>query len=454
MDSTPRPVQFFVNRMAGKCYVNEIPESVRIGFSADVLGTSLQITSIIHSTQATPLADKMKEIKWMDTEFSTCQGNIVNSQPIRREAEGSMPALLSRNPEHFQIEGNVITRTDVGFNGLDSPFSTVMLDDTTHWTILSVAITILAHPHTEQSSWMALSVKANAFPKLKKDSEFKNYVSCSLSHLLSLFFVNGKAELNDISDVDRKLMIGFSLAVPGTTIQINTVTNLAENAKTNESEDMNKTSKRNEAVQMVQIMEKHDLHATTGKDKQPSEDDQNQPVGEILTQELFLSNHKQPSNLPNPEPNQRDDVEMIYGKKKKENERWKKRVERLREAGHEDPMENWLMKRDCEKFTRIVEYINYMSEADLLFVGIVQKSGNDVCCFQFTWVSTTINIELSAGVHVDKKGLVLGAARISKFETDNNDSLIVATEVWSPLQINRSDDMETVLFDTISIEDG
>ncbi|KAK2946210.1 hypothetical protein BLNAU_18886 [Blattamonas nauphoetae] len=150
---------------------------------------------------------------------------------------------------------------------------------------------------------MALSVKANAFPKVKKDSEFKNYVSCSLSHLLSLFFVNGKAELNDISDVDRKLMIGFSLAVPGTTIQINTVTNLAENAKTNESEDMNKTSKRNEAVQMVQIMEKHDLHATTGKDKQPSEDDQNQPVGEILTQELFLSNHKQPSNLPNPEPN-------------------------------------------------------------------------------------------------------------------------------------------------------
>ncbi|KAK2947539.1 hypothetical protein BLNAU_17559 [Blattamonas nauphoetae] len=151
MDSTPRTVQFFVNGKAGKCYVSGIPESVRIGFSADVMGTSLEIASIVHSTQATPLADKILEIKWTDTQESLYERSKNKSQPIRREAEGSMPALLSRNPEHFKIEGNVITRTAFGCNGLTSPFSTVMLDGVVEKMIKSVTVTILALPETEHS---------------------------------------------------------------------------------------------------------------------------------------------------------------------------------------------------------------------------------------------------------------------------------------------------------------
>ncbi|KAK2946168.1 hypothetical protein BLNAU_18912 [Blattamonas nauphoetae] len=121
MDSTPRTVQFFINGKAGKCYVSGIPESVRIGFSADVMGTSLQNTNIIHSTQPTPITDKRKEIKWTDTNESLEERKTFRYKPIRREAEGSMPALLSRNPEHFKIEGNVITRTTFDYDGRNSP---------------------------------------------------------------------------------------------------------------------------------------------------------------------------------------------------------------------------------------------------------------------------------------------------------------------------------------------
>ncbi|KAK2954857.1 hypothetical protein BLNAU_10187 [Blattamonas nauphoetae] len=150
MDSTPRTVQFFVNGKAIKRYVSEIPESVRIGFSADVMGTSVQITSLFHSTQATPLTDKMREIKWTFTEQSLEERKFEDYATIRREAEGSMPALLFRNPEHFKIEGNLITRTDVDFNGLPAPFSTVMIDEVLAKTRY-VAITILALPQTENS---------------------------------------------------------------------------------------------------------------------------------------------------------------------------------------------------------------------------------------------------------------------------------------------------------------
>ncbi|KAK2943804.1 putative Cyclin-dependent kinase 2 [Blattamonas nauphoetae] len=149
MDSNPRTVQFFVNGKAGKCYVSGIPESVRIGFSADVMGTSLQITSIIQSTQATPLADKMREIKWTDTQQALKQRKTKPYNPIRREAEGSMPALLYRNPADFKIEGNVITCTNFGFTGLNSQFSTVMLEEIIEDTIKAITITILALPQTE-----------------------------------------------------------------------------------------------------------------------------------------------------------------------------------------------------------------------------------------------------------------------------------------------------------------
>ncbi|KAK2953360.1 hypothetical protein BLNAU_11645 [Blattamonas nauphoetae] len=99
MDSTPRTVQFFVNGTAGPYYVSGLPESVRIGFSAHVMGTSLEIPSITHSTQATPLADKMKEIRWTDTAESLKERYGSRNPQIRREAEGSMPALLLHKPK-------------------------------------------------------------------------------------------------------------------------------------------------------------------------------------------------------------------------------------------------------------------------------------------------------------------------------------------------------------------
>ncbi|KAK2947686.1 hypothetical protein BLNAU_17356 [Blattamonas nauphoetae] len=151
MNSTPRTVQFFVNGKAGKCFVSGIPASVRIGFSASMMGTSLQITNIVHSTQSTPLADGMKEIRWTDTEQSLKERNENQSKPFWREAEGWMPALLCRNPEHFKIEGNVITRTAYDFAGLNSPLSTILLDVDVLKTVEILCVTILALPQTEHS---------------------------------------------------------------------------------------------------------------------------------------------------------------------------------------------------------------------------------------------------------------------------------------------------------------
>ncbi|KAK2959066.1 hypothetical protein BLNAU_5861 [Blattamonas nauphoetae] len=48
-----------------------------------------------------------------------------------------------------------------------------------------------------------------------------------------------------------------------------------------------------------------------------------------------------------------DDLKM----KKDEKSRWKKRVERRREAGHEDAMEGWLTRRDRRTPSEIVEYL-------------------------------------------------------------------------------------------------
>ncbi|KAK2945167.1 hypothetical protein BLNAU_19906 [Blattamonas nauphoetae] len=48
-----------------------------------------------------------------------------------------------------------------------------------------------------------------------------------------------------------------------------------------------------------------------------------------------------------------DDVKM----KRDEKERWKKRVWRQREAGHEDAMEGWLMRLDEETRSEIVDYL-------------------------------------------------------------------------------------------------
>ncbi|KAK2956943.1 hypothetical protein BLNAU_8018 [Blattamonas nauphoetae] len=53
-----------------------------------------------------------------------------------------------------------------------------------------------------------------------------------------------------------------------------------------------------------------------------------------------------------------DDVRM----KKKEKSRWKKRVERQREAGHEDAMEGWLTRMDLRTRPEIVDYLRHVSE--------------------------------------------------------------------------------------------
>ncbi|KAK2955401.1 hypothetical protein BLNAU_9629 [Blattamonas nauphoetae] len=291
MDSTPRTVQFFVNGKAGKCYVSGIPESVRIGFSADVMGTSVQITSIIHCTQPTPLADKMKEMKWTDTEQSLKERNTKRYAPIRREAEGSMPALLTRNPEHFMIEGNVITRTGLDIDGLDT-FSTVMLDGVFEKAIKSVTVTILALPETESSCGVVMfggMRDSEHIPKNPKGlglNKKHSYALCSLdgrihesnsyqfpyacfrslrvgdqvvldlnthrTYMSPAFLVNGdpgRSSAYYISDVGR---IGFSLSGLGTAIRIDSVTELDEqpqdvpdltdNPKTTESPDLNEDS--------------------------------------------------------------------------------------------------------------------------------------------------------------------------------------------------------------------
>ncbi|KAK2961854.1 hypothetical protein BLNAU_3291 [Blattamonas nauphoetae] len=66
--------------------------------------------------------------------------------------------------------------------------------------------------------------------------------------------------------------------------------------------------------------------------------------------------------------------------------------------------------------------------SDLALCVIVPKSGSDEAFVQNTWVWTTVNIDVSADVHVDKNGLVPEAAQISHLDTDNEDWLIVATD--------------------------
>ncbi|KAK2946493.1 hypothetical protein BLNAU_18598 [Blattamonas nauphoetae] len=338
MDSTPRTVQFFKNGNAGKCYVSGIPESVRIGFSADAMGTSLQIASIIKTTQPTPLSDKMLEIKWTDTEKSLNERKDSHCQPILREAEGSMPALLCRNPEHFKIEGNVITRTAFGFNELTSPFSTVMLDGVSWRTIKSVTLTILALPQTEHSYGVVLiGSVCDGFniPKSPKGLGIHkrfSYALCSsdgmIHHInffkepskpkpcssplqvgdqvvlevntisqpdISRFFVNGKAGLNDVPDFVDEQRIGFSLAGPGTSIRIDAFTKIDESSDddsdatdsttTDKEEDSDEESKLDEATKLAKKMNDDDLHATMVEAEQQSQSEEDdRRIRETLTQ--------------------------------------------------------------------------------------------------------------------------------------------------------------------------
>ncbi|KAK2943689.1 hypothetical protein BLNAU_21392 [Blattamonas nauphoetae] len=48
--------------------------------------------------------------------------------------------------------------------------------------------------------------------------------------------------------------------------------------------------------------------------------------------------------------------------KQHQKERWRKRVERQREAGHEDAMEGWMTRRDNETPSEIVDFMRHVSE--------------------------------------------------------------------------------------------
>ncbi|KAK2957324.1 putative Mitogen-activated protein kinase kinase kinase 5 [Blattamonas nauphoetae] len=230
MDSTPRTVQFFVNGKAGKCFVSGIPESVRFGFSADVMGTSVQITSIIHSTQPTPLADQMIEIRWTDSQ-QALNDRKIKFQKILREAEGSMPGLVSRNPEHFKIEGNVITRTDDDSNGLNSQFSTVMLKGTDSCGIVMVGGLLKTEPLPQYPKGLGFATK-DSFALCSLDGllyhvdytdQTAKWCHSPLrvgdqvvlvmnfahnSNTFHRFFVNGKAGQNYISKINNHSMMG------------------------------------------------------------------------------------------------------------------------------------------------------------------------------------------------------------------------------------------------------
>ncbi|KAK2954520.1 hypothetical protein BLNAU_10540 [Blattamonas nauphoetae] len=358
MDSNPRTVQFFVNGKAGDCYVSGIPESVRIGFSVNAMGTSLQIQSIIHSTQPTPLADTMIEIRWTGTEESLKERDERRYQPIRREAEGSMPALLSRFPKHFKIEGNVITRTAFGCNGLDSPFSTVMLDGEVKKAIKSVAITILALPQNECSCGVVMIGVLGADYHIAKIPNrlgvgiIGSIALCSLTGMVynyspknchsplrvgdqvvlevntrskprtARFFVNGKNGQNEISLDDKSQIIGFSLAGPGTSIRIDAVTDLdkpspyvtdvADVTMTNESQEIDESSKFSEPTSLSEAMKGPNPLPVSVMTSQQLSDDTKQENGQSLTTKPFMPFHhnpspselNQPSNLSKPQQSQ------------------------------------------------------------------------------------------------------------------------------------------------------
>ncbi|KAK2954597.1 putative Protein kinase domain containing protein [Blattamonas nauphoetae] len=262
MDSTPRTVQFFFNGQTIPYCVSEIPESVRIGFSADVMGTSLQIASIIHHTQPTPLEDKMEEIEPPRIELPNITVNENNMLQTLRESEW-WPYPSYRNQKHFTIEGNVITRTDFDSTEFSSPFSTVMFLEGPIWSVRSVTITILALPQTERSYGVVMIGclrSPEAYPKNTHSLGYTmdtSYALCSIDGLMHFsdgrktpkerhtplevgdqvtvvasvdfldaitrFYVNGKAVHVEICKGDPNRSIGFSLAGPGTSIRIDNI---------------------------------------------------------------------------------------------------------------------------------------------------------------------------------------------------------------------------------------
>ncbi|KAK2956003.1 putative Membrane-associated tyrosine- and threonine-specific cdc2-inhibitory kinase [Blattamonas nauphoetae] len=64
MDSTPRTARFFLNGNPLSKYVSGIPESVRIGVSLHLQGTSIRVDSFTRLSQPTPTTRAAEELKW------------------------------------------------------------------------------------------------------------------------------------------------------------------------------------------------------------------------------------------------------------------------------------------------------------------------------------------------------------------------------------------------------
>ncbi|KAK2953358.1 hypothetical protein BLNAU_11643 [Blattamonas nauphoetae] len=236
----------------------------------------------------------------MEWELKVCEERLVRE-------------LLCRNPEHFKIEGNVITRTAFDSTGLNSPFSTVLFDGVVENAIKSVTITILALPQTEHSCGVVMvgCLFAGRFiPKSPKGLGIEkkySFALCSIDGMIhrskerkssfkpchsplrvgdqvvlevdtrsdactSRFFVNGKAGEREISDIEEKQHFGFSLTGAGTSIRIDAVTDpdkpsqdgitIADIAKTNESEDLDEAPKIAEAAKFAKkIPSEHEQSA-------------------------------------------------------------------------------------------------------------------------------------------------------------------------------------------------
>ncbi|KAK2947532.1 putative Myosin light chain kinase, smooth muscle [Blattamonas nauphoetae] len=64
MDSNPRTAQFFVNAKSASTVVVGLPESVRVGFSAEKRGMQVRFDRITRLNRGSPITDLMEEMEW------------------------------------------------------------------------------------------------------------------------------------------------------------------------------------------------------------------------------------------------------------------------------------------------------------------------------------------------------------------------------------------------------
>ncbi|KAK2948783.1 hypothetical protein BLNAU_16318 [Blattamonas nauphoetae] len=64
LDSNPRTTLFFVDGQSADVVVVDLPESVRIGFSANDTGTEVRFDRITNLNRAIPFTDQMTILEW------------------------------------------------------------------------------------------------------------------------------------------------------------------------------------------------------------------------------------------------------------------------------------------------------------------------------------------------------------------------------------------------------